>query len=154
MVVRIDPTTQTLTALRRQNITWHDMLGELIDNSLDAGATRVGIRFHGRNLVVTDNGSGCTDISKMLTLGSHQHLDTTKLGRYGVGLKDVSTNLWCRLRIRSTRAGLTMRGVFDVPAVARSMAWEIPELPILQYLIYQYRIISVRLQSSNFAFLF
>lgn len=71
-------------------ITAPKALGELIDNSLDAGAKTVRIsRRENRDLVVWDDGLGCSDLDKFVQFGQRIDKDGT-LGMYGVGFCDVS----------------------------------------------------------------
>lgn len=72
-------------------------LADLIDNSLDAGANRVGIRFVTRNAVVrsirlTDDGCGMTaeQLEGAMSLGRRHEHDEGALGHFGVGLKGAS----------------------------------------------------------------
>lgn len=60
---------------------------ELIDNSLDAGATAVLIRYSRRRgrLEVIDNGRGTDDIEDIATPFKHKKHQTTESGRYGIG---------------------------------------------------------------------
>lgn len=81
--------------MANQGMTWPSAISELIDNSFDAGATRVELRFstsnQDRHWEVSDDGKGCPDISKMLPLGSHFDQGTAlqPVGMWGVGLKDA-----------------------------------------------------------------
>lgn len=80
----------TILAARMKGSTWVSIIGELIDNSFDVNANRIDITVEGRTLSVSDNGNGCDDLEKMLTLGRHSRTPTTRLGRYGVGFKDAA----------------------------------------------------------------
>lgn len=93
------PDGSVLFAICASGLKWKDALGELIDNALDAGATRVSIEFgpprsHGTSayMVVSDDGIGCNDPIAMIQLGKREQKKTTKLGRYGIGAKDAM--LW------------------------------------------------------------
>lgn len=89
--IRFDPDVQgTIAGTRSRSMEWRDILGELIDNAFDAGATRVEIIVSGREITIEDDGVGCDDLEKMLTMGRHSRKVTTRLGRYGVGLKDAA----------------------------------------------------------------
>lgn len=95
----IAPHGNLLKSIAEQNLHWKEVLGEVIDNSFDAGATSVEVVFgsikNGRHqsVSVIDNGSGCSNVLAMLTLGGREQHKTTRLGRFGVGLKDFL--LWC-----------------------------------------------------------
>lgn len=66
----------------------HNALLELIDNSVDAGASIVTItqEDHG-SLAITDNGHGFQNLSSGFTLGKSDKVDA--IGRYGIGMKDA-----------------------------------------------------------------
>lgn len=95
----------TIAATRAKHFEWIDILGELIDNAFDAGATRVDITLNGRELTISDDGNGCDDIARMLTMGRHARKSTTRLGRYGVGLKDAAWWVGGPTRIETHHAG-------------------------------------------------
>jgi hypothetical protein len=71
---------------KNQSFPFQTALMELIDNSIDAGATEVSIREDEGDLVVQDNGHGIEDIEQALVIGSSSK--DGKIGRYGVGMKD------------------------------------------------------------------
>lgn len=92
--ISIAPSPEMIIAeIAREGMTWEKALGEPIDNSLDAGATRILIEINkkAKRVRIEDNGSGCPEPHRMLVSGY-----TTKkrggrtLGRYGVGLKHSS----------------------------------------------------------------
>jgi len=68
---------------------WHALL-ELIDNSVDAGASKVIIRMDGADLIIEDNGSGIEDFEAAICIGKSPKEDGGKIGRYGVGMKDAT----------------------------------------------------------------
>lgn len=114
-----------LVSMKSNPCSWSTVIGELVDNSLDAGATRVDIEFSGKSMTVTDDGQGCDNIEKMLTIGAHYRQSSTKLGRYGVGLKDAACWLWGRLVIRTTRNGHLHRADVDWETLSKSKSWKI-----------------------------
>lgn len=90
-MIHFEPDVQgTIASTRAKYYEWSHILGELIDNALDAGSSRVFIRLNGRELIVEDDGDGCDDIAEMLRLGKHVKKSRRGLGRYGVGLKDAA----------------------------------------------------------------
>lgn len=111
----ITPDIRIVDSIRNTNITYNEALGELIDNSLDSGATRVEIQLppFGGCLVVADNGNGCDNIESMLKLGKHHKTNTTKLGRYGVGLKNASIGIGKLLTIETVKGGIKRRVEVD-----------------------------------------
>ena len=92
---KIPPHPHMLLSKRNANLTYQLVLGELIDNSLDAGANRVQVTIdlQKKQIIVEDDGNGCDNLTAMVQLGSHYVQNTTSLGRYGVGLKDAW--IWC-----------------------------------------------------------
>ena len=94
--VQLVPDPRSLEALGR-NHTLEAALAELVDNSIDAGARHVLIRFvrdGGRlvRLLAIDDGSGMTDerIDIAMTVGGARSYDDGEIGRFGLGLKAAS----------------------------------------------------------------
>lgn len=109
----------TIESIRSNaKLGWREILGELIDNAFDAGATRVSIISNGRELSVEDDGNGCDDLEKMLTMGRHSRTSTTKLGRYGVGFKDAAWWVGGPTRIETCHSGKLRRIRIDWDAMS------------------------------------
>lgn len=94
--VRLDPDPRSLEALGR-NHTLEAALAELVDNSVDAGARNILIRFirdGGRmqGLLVVDDGRGMDDerIDVAMTVGGNRRYADDEIGRFGLGLKAAS----------------------------------------------------------------
>lgn len=91
----VDGFQQVFHYMANQGMKWPEAAAELIDNSFDAGATRVEVRFSSagsdRYWEIRDDGRGCADINKMLPIGSHHNIGAVKqtVGMYGIGLKDA-----------------------------------------------------------------
>ncbi|MDJ1113389.1 sigma-70 family RNA polymerase sigma factor [Microbacterium dauci] len=84
-------------------------LSDLIDNSIDAGATRVGIRFvmragAVRSIRIRDDGCGMTaeQLERAMSLGRSRDHGPTELGHFGVGLKAASLSQARILTVLST----------------------------------------------------
>lgn len=137
----ISPTTDSIIAdINRENMTWESALGDLIDNSFDANASRVVIEIDQRSpkhrcVIVRDNGDGCAEVGSMLRQGySTKRGKRNMLGRYGVGLKHAS--YWfCGDSGRTvivSRCGSESRKVRVCWGdVVRSGAWQIPPVEML-----------------------
>lgn len=102
---------RTLEALGR-NHSIETALADLVDNSIDAGATHVLIRFiqqgaRLRSLYVVDNGRGMEPaaIDVAMTLGGQRTYDVGELGHFGMGLKAASFSQAATLGVfsRATR---------------------------------------------------
>ncbi len=93
-------------------------LADLVDNSIDAGATRVLIRFlrTGHRLVeihVVDDGHGldADGIGTAMTLGAGREYEERALGQFGVGLKAAALSTGDTLTLWSQRRGSTPVGL-------------------------------------------
>jgi hypothetical protein len=75
--------------MRAQRPDYHLCIGEAVDNAFDAGASKVDVVFNHNKIVVRDNGRGMTrdKIASIAILGAHAPTPTTRLGRFGVGIK-------------------------------------------------------------------
>lgn len=94
------------------NRTIESAIADLVDNSIDAGASMVLVRFVRTDdrivsLYVIDNGSGMDDesIDVAMTLGSQRDYGANDLGHFGVGLKAASLGQANSLTVISRRAG-------------------------------------------------
>lgn len=79
------------------NYSLEAAIADIIDNSLDAQATHVLVRFvrDGERLLgllIIDNGRGmgATTLDRAMTLGSRRRYTSTDMGHFGVGLKAAS----------------------------------------------------------------
>ena len=94
------------------NHSFETALADLVDNSIDANATHVLIRFvrdRGRlcSLYVVDNGCGITPdrINDAMTVGGRRAYDDTDLGWFGLGLKAASFSQARQLTLLSQAKG-------------------------------------------------
>ncbi|MGX5693987.1 ATP-binding protein [Dermacoccus abyssi] len=92
-------------------------LADLIDNSIDAGATEVLVRFllEGSRPIgvqVIDDGHGMDrqDLERALTYAGHRDYDDAALGHFGVGLKAASVSQADVALVCSVRDGATPVG--------------------------------------------
>ena len=94
--VQLLPDARSLEALGR-NHTLEAAIAELVDNSIDAGAKHVLVRFvrdGGRlvRLLVIDDGCGMADeeIDVAMTVGGSRDYRPGEIGRFGLGMKAAS----------------------------------------------------------------
>ena len=117
-----------LRSLNAQPMQWKIALGEACDNSFDSGANWVRIAFHGDKAVeISDDGNGCNNIEAMLTIGKHYRQANTRLGRFGVGLKELACWLWGELLIQTVSGGIVRKAVIDWERLARASSWSVQD---------------------------
>lgn len=93
---KLPPDPRVTEGLGR-NHSFETAVSELVDNSIDAGATQILIRFmtdtNGpASLAVVDNGRGMNkrEIDTAMTLGGRRTYNETDIGHFGVGLQASS----------------------------------------------------------------
>lgn len=81
----------------RLGYAFEDAIADLVDNALDAEATRVHIRFvfssgNVHSVIITNNGKGMNDeeLKEAMRFGSRTSKSQLDLGKYGIGLKSAS----------------------------------------------------------------
>src|SRR5262245_32084293 len=86
-----------LLAISNLGYSMEDALADLIDNSIDAGATQVRVRILRRkselkSVVIADNGRGMSEpvLDKAMGFGVRSTNGEIRLGKYGLGLKSAS----------------------------------------------------------------
>jgi len=94
--LKLPPDPRSLEALGR-NHAFETAIADLVDNSIDAGAKDVLIRFvraggRLRGLYVVDNGKGipASAIDAAMTVGGPRDYTGSELGHFGLGLKAAS----------------------------------------------------------------
>jgi hypothetical protein len=88
--IDMTPKTHLLQSYRLgQKPDYKALFGEAVDNSFDADASVVEIFFDNRQITISDDGRGVSPegINALCTIGQHEELPGTRLGRYGVGVK-------------------------------------------------------------------
>jgi len=105
------------------------LLGEGIDNALDAGATEIKIHISDHQVSFRDNGSGITRdrVSSILTMGLHGAMTTSRLGRFGVGIKIQALRTGDIFDVSSISKDGRMQAHVSWPTLLRSQRWEIPD---------------------------
>lgn len=82
----LTPAPNFMGALQSDNMTLWDGISELVDNSLDAGATEIDIKINQQRIEVRDNGRGCDSIKRILRLGEYgERIGSTVSGYFGQG---------------------------------------------------------------------
>lgn len=120
IVEPIAPDSGTLLInLRNVGYTAHEAVADIVDNSIDAGATdvRISIRSDSRqthvnsstdcafpvNITISDNGRGMNadDLLRAMSLAFDRSRDKKSLGKYGIGLKSAGLYLAQSLTVMS-----------------------------------------------------
>jgi histidine kinase/DNA gyrase B/HSP90-like ATPase len=114
--VPLPPDPRALDGLGR-NHSLDTALADLIDNSIDAGATRAHIRlirYRGRlqSLYVADNGKGMSplEIDTAMTFGARRNYKDGDLGHFGIGLQSASFSQARALTVMSRAEGYKAAG--------------------------------------------
>jgi hypothetical protein len=119
-VEEVQPNPQgILDALSRVGYSIEVAVADLVDNSIDAGSTKIIVRLwlrdgHIVGVSVADNGSGMSDrvMSEAMRFGSSGtggNPNEPRLGKFGLGLKSASFSQCTELAV-ATREGTAMAG--------------------------------------------
>lgn len=119
------PGAWIIESIRNQNHDWMKILSEFIDNAFDAGATRVELDFGDRILTVRDDGGGCADPSMMVTLGHRKSHEQTKLGMYGIGMKEGAMCAGDEVHIATVHKGILRTVSANWAKMIRENNWNI-----------------------------
>lgn len=129
MVERLPPNTSLINSIRAERSSYHSWAGEAIDNALDAKARRVDLAINDKHLESIDDGVGITKAraSAIVQISQHAEMGSTKLGRYGVGIKYKAVQHGNRLDVVSvSRDGKLLRWV-DWRELLRIGEWDYPD---------------------------
>jgi hypothetical protein len=106
----LPPDPQFLEAIGL-NHAFESAVADLVDNSIDAGAKHVLVRFVRRSdgligLYVVDDGKGMgeDEIDKAMTIGKRRDYAAGDLGHFGIGLKAASLGQASKLSVFSKRS--------------------------------------------------
>src|SRR4051794_14638144 len=128
-----DP-SRLIEGLRDTGYDFNTALADIVDNSVDANATkvRVWIRmdYDGDVTVsVADNGHGMDEAALMnaMTYGAKSKKDKSALGKFGLGLKTASTAFCRKLSVitRAKDSGPVLKATWDIDHVVKKKEWEV-----------------------------
>lgn len=109
--IRLKPDASLVKSLGSHH-TFESAIADLVDNCIDAKATRISIRLLTENerlarVEVVDNGNGmdAAAADQAMTLGHQREYSDTDLGHFGVGLKAASFGHSDVLTVWSSRYG-------------------------------------------------
>ena len=130
--IELPPDARALDGLGRNHST-KSALADLIDNSIDASASRITIRFIKkggalRSLCVADDGCGMTaqQIDRAMTVGGRRSYSESDLGHFGIGLKGASFSQAAELTVIScSEAAPAIGRKWDIGALTDSYSCDI-----------------------------
>ena len=140
-----------LESMRALGYSLESAVADLIDNSLSAKATRIGIRFSPFDdpyVAILDDGTGMlpAELTAAMRHGSQspaQQRSDQDLGRFGLGLKTASLSQCRRMTVVSRCDGFLSGRCWDLDHIARRNDWmllqlsdaEIMNLPLIDQLL-------------------
>ncbi len=122
-----------MTSLRDIGYDAPSAVADLVDNSIDAGASRVEIsvcRKGERSFIrVADNGHGMTErvLDEAMRYGSRRSYSGRNLGRFGLGLKTASLSQCRRLTVatKTSPKGRVRVRRWDLDEVTQHDSWDL-----------------------------
>lgn len=123
-----------IEGLRDTGYDFNTALADIVDNSIDAGATRIDIRINmdtDGDLLITiaDNGCGMDEQTLLngMTYGAIGQVDPKRLGKFGLGLKTASTAFCRKLSVitRNNSDSKLMKATWDLDHVVNAAKWEL-----------------------------
>ena len=101
----------TIDNLRNIGYDIEEAIGDIVDNSIDAGASKIFIEYSFRNdnnqgyVVVMDNGSGMDreELTNAFSYKKNKGAESNRLGFFGLGLKTSSSSQCDKLSILTRR---------------------------------------------------
>jgi len=126
-----------IKSLRDMGYDFPAAVADLIDNSIEAGASRVAIdiRFEGDNsrVRIADDGRGmdAEQLREAMRYGSERDYDEDALGKFGLGLKTASMSQCRRLSVASrpsTDGSDIAAYCWDLDHIEQQNKWEIVAL--------------------------
>jgi hypothetical protein len=130
----IAPTTELIRAYRAKDYSWKEMLGEFIDNSIDADAENIEVHIErpssGRSdwvesIAIIDDGNGCGSLQDLFRLGRHNADANTQIGEYGVGAKEMQMALADRVVAFTRSNGSVSKCDVDFREIGERQDWQI-----------------------------
>ncbi len=138
--IEVVPSAKRLiTSLRALGYDLPQAVADIVDNSIEAGATviKIDLEYLGDEswLRISDNGRGMSKakLLEAMRYGSDVEYDSeTSLGKFGLGMKTASLSQCQRLTVASrsspTRASISGYS-WDLKHIQRTNRWEVLEIP-------------------------
>lgn len=122
-----------IEGLRDTGYDFNTALSDIVDNSVDAGASSIDILINmdasgDIYIAVADNGCGMDKSTLMdgMTYGAKGVNDAKRLGKFGLGLKTASTAFCRKLSVitRDEPSATLLKAVWDLDHVVNASDWE------------------------------
>lgn len=91
--IDITPDRSLFAKLGQGGYSTSEALAELVDNAIDAQASRVGLSLSKSKIKVTDDGGGMDETDAALSLRLGHSTKKNQLGQFGLGLKTAALSL-------------------------------------------------------------
>ncbi|OMD05186.1 ATP-binding protein [Paenibacillus sp. FSL R5-0636] len=126
--------TPVIQALRSLGYNAGTAIADLVDNSIDAKASKIVLEFkYLRNdgaIIISDNGSGMDEemLQMAMNIGSkdpRENRQPNELGRFGMGLKTASFSLGKRLSVLTKYNGDYAQRCWDLDHVSQCNEWQL-----------------------------
>lgn len=123
-----------IEGLRDTGYDFNTALADIVDNSVDAGATKINIEINMDTdgdifVTVADNGCGMNEKTLFdgMTYGAQGRIDPKRLGKFGLGLKTASTAFCRRLSVvtRDSSESVLIKATWDLDHVVNASEWEL-----------------------------
>src|SRR3989338_263006 len=126
--------SKLMESLRFSGYPNNTALADLVDNSIDANATKVKVSIdvdvaNGWSILIADDGIGMDEaiLSQALRLGSNTNRNVeSDLGRFGMGLVTASISLARRLEVYTkTEDGNYLTGIMDLDHMMKTNSFTV-----------------------------
>jgi len=127
-----------INSLRDIGYNFSTAVADLVDNSIEAGASRIDIMigFYGNDsyLRISDNGKGMSEeeLKEAMRYGSERDYLEEDLGKFGLGLKTASMSQCQRFSVASRTNSVNSRDIpifcWDLFHIEKTNKWEILDL--------------------------
>ena len=132
LVEVVPSASRLMTSLRNLGYDFVHSAADLVDNSIEARATRIDIQlaFEGQDswFRIADDGAGMTagEITEAMRLGSKRDYGDEELGKHGLGLKTASLAQCRRITVATKRRKRRLEvRCLDLDHVQRTDRWEV-----------------------------
>lgn len=134
IVVTQPSASPVIQALRSLGYNAGTAIADLVDNSIDAKASKITLEFkylgNDGTIIIADNGSGMDEnmLQIAMSIGSKDpraNRQPSELGRFGMGLKTASFSLGKRLSVLTKHNGVYAQRCWDLDHVSRCNEWQL-----------------------------